>query len=392
MPTKTTTLPAARKPFKERPAWFKTLCGLGLFTAISCLVFLFSPYTKVQALICSGNYYYTPQQIYQIAGVSINNRTYTHPAGALEKKLEENPLISSAQVYREGQNLNISIQEKTIIGYYEKDGANYLVTSDNERIPIENQTELRTLIHFPLLADLPDEDIKAIAREVRTHPDLLTRPVLEKIAEILPWQESYDKHMLKLVLQDGNTVFTSINSLFMMSTYQQVLSNLQGENVCLLLDGDNGVVNKVACSYMYLSPEERAENREIPKSVLNSRLYPQDDSSQSSSQTSSSEHSLQAQENPDSSETQVSQPQDAAQPNAAPAGNGGQAGQEQAAQAPAAPPASEPSIPADLSTISDWEPSAVENIQYSPSSGLFYSHDTGSYYTYDAATDSFILY
>lgn len=255
MPTQTNTLAKTRQPFKERPAWFKTLTGLGILAAISLIVFLFSPYTRIQALICSGNYYYSPQQIYSIADISVNSRTYTHPAGALEKKLEENPLIASAQVYRDGQNLNISVQEKTIIGYYEKDGANYLVTSDNERIPIENQTELRTLIHFPLLADLDDADIEAIAKEVKTHPDLLTRQVLEKIAEILPWQESYDKHMLKLVLQDGNTVFTSIDSLFMMSTYQQVLSNLQGENVCLLLDGENGVVNKVACTYMYLSPE-----------------------------------------------------------------------------------------------------------------------------------------
>lgn len=337
------------------------------------MVYLFSPYTKVQALICSGNYYYSPQQVYALADLSVDSRTFSHPAGEVEKTLESNPLIESAQVIKDGQNLSIAIQEKTIIGYYEQDGANYLVTSANERIPVENETELRTLVHFPLLVDLPDETIEKIAKETTEHPDQLTRTVYEKIAEILPWQESYDKNMLKLVLQDGNTVFTSIPSLFMMSTYQQVLSNLQGENVCLLLDGDNGVVNKVACDYMYLSPEQRAENREIPKSILSRSMLPE-----GSDEAEKKALEKKRQEEEAASAAQNPQPESPESP-------------QPALETPAAS-VENPQPPADLQSIADWEASAAPGIQYSPSTGLFHEPETGIYYTYNAADDTFYPY
>lgn len=337
------------KKFQPLAAWKKVGCGLLVLAVVSLGVYCFSPYTRVTALVCTGNYYYTPQQIYRIADLSVNNRTFTVPESDVEQKLTEDPLIESADVYKDGQNINIDVNEKMIIGYYEENGANYLVSSTGERIKVENETELRSLIHFPLMADLPSETIDAIAKQVSTHSDKLTREVFEKIAEILPWQESYDKNMLKLVLQDGNTVFTSIPSLFMISAYQQVLNNLQGENVCFLFDGANGVINKVACSYMYLSQEERAENREIPKSVLNPELYPHEDSKEQ---------------------------EETAQPSV---------------ETPAAGPAN-PQVPADLGSIGDWEASAVDGIQYSPSTGLFYSNADGIYYTYDSASDTFYPY
>ncbi|MDE5758057.1 MAG: hypothetical protein K2H85_05535, partial [Allobaculum sp.] len=49
-------------------------------------------------------------------------------------------------------------------------------------------------------------------------------------------------------------------------------------------------------------------------------------------------------------------------------------------------------IPADLSQITDWGPSAVETILHSASTGLFYDTEHQIYYTYDAGTDTFFPY
>lgn len=358
------------------PTWAKALLGVVVIILVSVGVYLLSPATKIQALSCTGNYYYTPQQIYAIAGVEINDRTFLHSPNQVASALKENPLIESATVELDGQNMSIDVKEKTIIGYFEQDGFQYLVSSEGERIRLTDQIDDSTLVHFPLLAKMEDgsiANVDQIAKEVRRHPERLTKEVLEKIAEIQPWQETYDKEMLKLVLQDGNTVFTSIRSLYMMSAYQQVLANLQGDNVCFLLDGQNGVVNKVACTYMYLSPEKRAENREIPKSVLFK------DTSEPEDEEDSSENS---EENQDQNQDQ-SAPQDPSE-NASPV--------EETPTTPAPEqPATSP-IPADLSQITDWGPSAVETILHSPSTGLFYDTEHEIYYTYDAGTDTFFPY
>lgn len=365
------------------PTWAKALLGVILIVLVSVGVYLLSPATQIQALSCTGNYYYTPQQIYSMAGVKINDRTFLHSPNQVESTLEKNPLIESAVVKLDGQNMSIDVKEKTIIGYFEQDGFQYLVSSDGERIRLTDQIDSSTLVHFPLLAKMEDGSIAnmdQVAKEVRRHPERLTKEVLEKIAEIQPWQETYDKDMLKLVLQDGNTVFTSIRSLYMMSAYQQVLANLQGDNVCFLLDGQNGVVNKVACTYMYLSPEKRAENREIPKSVLFKDTGESEENEDSSENSEENQGQNQDQNQPQNEQQNQTENDSSSQ------------------EAPATPeqPQQDPTttspIPADLSEITDWGPSAVETILHSPSTGLFYDTEHEIYYTYDAGTDTFFPY
>lgn len=375
----TTLTPDPPKNKRSWPTWLKALIGFVVILLLSVVVYLFSPATQIQALSCTGNYYYTPQQIYAIADVSINDRTFLHTPSQVKSTLEKNPLIEKATVELDGQNMSIHVTEKTIIGYFEQDGFQYLVSSQGERIRMTEELDASTLVHFPLIAKMENDsiaDIDEIAKEVRRHPDYLTREVLEKIAEIQPWEESYDKEMLKLILQDGNTVFTSIRSLYMMSAYQQVLTNLQGDNVCFLLDGANGVINKVACTYMYLTPEQRAENREIPKSVLFKNTETEEDEEED-------------EENKDEATSQENNPP-ASQPEPSPATDTNPPVEEPSPSDPTNPASTQ--IPADLSQITDWGPSAVETILHSASTGLFYDTEHQIYYTYDAGTDTFFPY
>ena len=53
--------------------------------------------------------------------------------------------------------------------------------------------------------------------------------------------------MIKMTMQDGNVVYTSISSLVMMAKYQAMLTRLEGKNVCLLLDGTNDAIEKIDC-------------------------------------------------------------------------------------------------------------------------------------------------
>lgn len=361
--------PAAEKRVRRKVPT-RLLLAYAIFGMALICIYPFTKEFQIRALNVTGNYYYSASQIYKIADVSVNNLMIFNSPSSIQSKLEENPLIQEASVVRNGQDLSITVDEKLIIGYYVKDNTNYLVTADDERIPIENEQELRTLIHYPLLVDLSDSTISKICEQTRKYPDQLTRAVYERIAEIQPWSESYDKNMLKLVLQDGNTVFTSIPSLFMMSTYSKILENLTGDNVCLLLDGENNVVNKVSCTYMYLSPEERAVNREIPKKVIDPTFKEETDEENKEEGTDT--------------------------------GNEETAGEEETQSAPI-DPANIPQLyygpvtvttdngemTVDVSQISDWEAAAVENFQYSPSTQLFRAMDSGIVYTYEAATDTF---
>ena len=343
-------------------------------------VYLFSEEPRVQALSCEGNYYYSTAQIYKIAGLDGPMRIWQDPPFKIAAALNRDHLIEEAQVSLDGQKLSIKIKEKMIIGYYVQDGLNYLLARDGESIPIEDPSLMKSLIHFPLMADLSDEQMKMICKEFQEYPDYLTREVQEKIAEILPWAESYDPNMIKMVMQDGNIVFSSINSLHMIANYQKMLTELQGEDVCLVLDGQNQAIDKIACDYMYMSSEERDQYRQNLKSQVDKAKKEAEEAVRASSSEAESEtaHQEQATSQADGQESKEETQPSEAQPEQAE-----ETAQPEEEQQPEQSETSK--VEAD-----DWEDSQYDWLVYSPSQNVYRDKWGTDQYRFDEATMSFV--
>lgn len=230
--------------------------SVALLAASTFGVYYFCPDSRVQVLACEGNYLYTDQQIYDMAGVSSATRLWLEPSFVMTSKVARNPLISSVKVTKSGSRLSFQVKEKMVIGYYVENGKNYMLTSDDQSVPLES-AYLRNIIHYPLLSDFTADQRSQIAKQFADHPDLLTQQIVAQIAEIVPYKASYDDNMLRITMQDGNVIFSSMDDLVMMTHYEAMLSQLKGQSVCLLLDKDNSAINKVACDYLYMSQEER---------------------------------------------------------------------------------------------------------------------------------------
>lgn len=225
---------------------FYIVCFVFVFL-ISFIVYCLSFDSKAHILSCEGNYYLTDSQIYDLAKVSTNTRVILTSDAILENRVYDMPLVKKVNVTRSDGKISFDVTEKVVIGYYVKNDKNYMLTTDNESIPIEEEY-LKTIIHFPLLSDFSAKQRKQICEVFKENEDLLTRSVIEKIAEMVPYKTSFDKNMIKMTMQDGNVVYTSISSLPMMANYQAMLTKLQGESVCLQLDADNSAIEKVDCS------------------------------------------------------------------------------------------------------------------------------------------------
>lgn len=223
---------------------------------VSFLVYFFSFESKVKILSCTGNYYLTDQQIYQMAEVDLSSRLLFVSENSIQKKLLENPFIEKVDVQKGKDKLNIHVQEKTMIGYYVKKGKNFLVCNDGSRIELDEKY-IKSIIHLPLINGFTDKQISQICAEFKQYDKYLTREVIEKIAEIVPYKISYDKNMLKLTMQDGNVVYSRMSDLMMMSRYEGMLEDLYGQSVCLVLDADNSVITKTDCAYMNMNDEDR---------------------------------------------------------------------------------------------------------------------------------------
>ncbi len=244
-------------------------------------VYFFSFDSKVHVLACTGNYYLTDKQIYNLAQVNLDSRMITTPNTLLEKRVASMPLIESVQVKKKNNRMVFSVKEKVVIGYYVEDNQNYVLTIDNESIPIDSQY-LKTIIHFPLLNGFTVAQRKQICEQFKKYKKNLNRSVIEKIAEMVPYETSFDQNMIKITMQDGNAVYTSLSSLVMMSQYEAMLTQLQGKSVCLLLDVDNVAIEKIDCSDIETSAKEKKKEKsnkkeETQENSLNLEDYVQDE-------------------------------------------------------------------------------------------------------------------
>lgn len=308
-----------------------------IFLLSSFLVYFFSNDSKVKVIACTGNYYYSDQEILRTAHVGTQTRLWLTPMFMVSDAVETLPLIDSVQIHRSGGKLEIDVQEKTVIGYYVQDDSNYVLTSKGESLKI-NEEDLMQIVHFPLLSGFDEKQLKNIARQFQEHKKELSRDVIEKMAEIIPYESSYDKNMLQITMQDGNKVYTTLESLYMITNYSSMLNQLEGKNVCLVLDKDNSAIEKINCDQLSGNkPKEETEKESE-----------EEQETQDTSQKEDTEETTSQQEEQPETET----------------GN-------------------------YIDKASDWQTDPNFGLQYSASLNLYYDPGTGTYYQWNDTTLSF---
>ena len=149
-----------------------------------------------------------------------------------------------------------------MVGYYVKDNKNYALCQDGSSIEIDEQY-LNIIVHFPLLSNFNAKQRKQLSEQFQKHRKVLTRELIEKFAEIVPYKTSYDKNMFKITMQDGNIVYTNLKSIKMLSKYQSVLTKLKGQSVCLVLDSTHSTIEKVNCDD--LNSKQKVEEKQEEK-------------------------------------------------------------------------------------------------------------------------------
>lgn len=230
----------------------------------SVFVYYFSTDSHVKVLSCKNNYYLSDSEVYDLANVSTKTRLYLVPSILLEKRVEKMPFVQSCKVSKKNRKLTFNVQEKIIVGYYVKDDKNFALLQDGTSIEIEEQY-LNMIVHFPLLSDFNAKQRKQLCEQFQKHSKILTRDLIEKFAEIVPYKTSYDKNMFKITMQDGNIVYTNLNSIKMLSKYQSVLTKLKGQSVCLVLDSTHSTIEKVNCEDLNSKKKEEEQKKTSEK-------------------------------------------------------------------------------------------------------------------------------
>ena len=238
--------------------------SLVVMMVASIFVYYFSTDSHVKVLSCKNNYYLSDSEVYDLANVSTKTRIYLMPSIILEKRVEKMPFVQSCDVSKKNRKLTFDVQEKLMVGYYVKDNKNYALCQDGSSIEIDEQY-LNMIVHFPLLSNFNAKQRKQLCEQFQKHRKVLTRELIEKFAEIVPYKTSYDKNMFKITMQDGNIIYTNLKSIKMLSKYQSVLTKLKGQSVCLVLDSTHSTIEKVNCEDLNSKKKEEEQKKTSEK-------------------------------------------------------------------------------------------------------------------------------
>lgn len=219
-------------------------------------VYLISDISKVKTVVVSGNVNLSKNTVLETTKVNESDLFLFVISEIVESDLEKNPFIKKATVTKSlDRVVYIEIEEELVLGYrYSSDGAK-LIFFDGTSIPLEDKY-LFVLPNIPYISGFEGTELEGRLIKGFSSLDI---EIFSLIAEIQQYQVSYDDKLVRIRMQDGNQVFTSLNSIDSLNYYYEILRSLKVTNSCIYIDEISG------SAYSQVCPEEDLPEPEVPE-------------------------------------------------------------------------------------------------------------------------------
>lgn len=212
----------------------------GILTVIVCYFLL--PVSRISSIRVEGNRYLSADYIRQVSQLTEDDRFYLTVPFLIEKRLEADPLIESADVsMMPDQTVRISVTEKKMIGYRYVTQPE-VVLSDGSTAALKSEY-LDLIAKIPLISGFEDEgELKKLASAFAD----VDQEVIEDMAEISEYSLSYDPSAIRVLMRTGGYFIGSYYSMENINSYNAVYALMSDHSKCLFsLEGQSKVAQQV---------------------------------------------------------------------------------------------------------------------------------------------------
>lgn len=212
-----------------------------LFLLLLGSAYLISDYSNIQVVEISGNQYYSKQQLMDKAKIALQQKSFLSPSFLIEKRLQDDALIEDVSVEKSWDGIiRIKVKESKLIGYYKEKDAYYLMIDDADDVKIKDVSKLANV---PYLVDLDENQKKTYQKQMA----LVERENIALVSEVARYETSYDKSMVRLTMQDGHVVRTTIKDLKLLNSYTEILKGLKSDLRCIVFVGETNSMYTEKC-------------------------------------------------------------------------------------------------------------------------------------------------
>jgi cell division protein FtsQ len=240
---------AKRKAYNKlvkRNRWLKRLAVFLLTCALVFLsyAYIVTPMSKVNRIEISGNHLLSKQELLETLQVNLDSTLYALDLVTLNSALRKIDLVESGQVSLQNHNtIQIQLVEKRGVAFYLTAQGTIMLTDKAEFITMTPNRLLMNM-NLPLIFNMEETaDLESLALVLGT----LNDEILVNISEIHKERVAYNEPQLRLMMQEGNTVFAPLSALTALDKYLQVVKMTNEKNSCFTIADISFSLVKQAC-------------------------------------------------------------------------------------------------------------------------------------------------
>lgn len=227
---------ANRKKEKRRRKMRKFLDILIFFlmtSVIGCGFYLYFSGTQAltSSVLISGTKILSDEYVLKLSQSGYNTIFMTQNAALLKKNIMAETLILDAKISLDAKNVvRIQIIEKPIMAIWMDEAS--LVLSDGSLLTMKQEYG-KAWLQNPGIYGYKDT---TILRPLVDAMKSITKEGLGNVSEIHLYPTTYDENYVKVIMQDGNRIYTSLKTLDMIEEYPRIVNALKAENACIFFD------------------------------------------------------------------------------------------------------------------------------------------------------------
>ena len=204
------------------------LCGAVLMIVMYALM----PVSRIRNISVHGNRYLGDVYIRTAADVSEKSIFFLNLPILIEHRLENDPLIESADVSLHSSNmLDISVTEKKILGY-RYDTEPVLLMADGSQVPLKSEY-LDLIARVPLISGFEGEELTRMLVKAFSN---VSASAIAQMSEVSQYDMGYDTQSIRVLMRTGGYFLAGYNSLVYINNYNELYSQMADKSQCVIVE------------------------------------------------------------------------------------------------------------------------------------------------------------
>ena len=217
---------------------------ISLVLLIFTLIILFVLTRKVNSIKIEGNDLVNDEYILELLDLDEDSMVFDGYNFVKISQAKKDKLIDDIDIkINKGRLLVVNVKENKPVGQRVINDKTQLILASGDIIDYQSGS-IKDLTLLPYFVDIDDEKTSKIAQKFAQ----LDNDNLFRISEVHDLSFTYDDDMVKLVMDEGYYIYSSLEGITYVKNYLQIIANDQNDNKCILIMEQYNKAIKMDCS------------------------------------------------------------------------------------------------------------------------------------------------